>query len=202
MESVVLPPSRVDRAALAFSLLSTTCAAKVNRRLSISERMRLREGLTRVKEAPDEQRHAAVLLLAREVKRGLDWPRPSAHDDKDCPFHVVLSHPRSSVVEIFERMVQRDPMKIAVTLCHLPADARAELWAEMSKESQGPIRSALDDVHGVSTIATREMARDLTSRLGRAIRQTGRAPLVLEPRPRASAPLVGCAARIATAGPK
>jgi len=75
-QSVALPPSKVDRAALAFSVLSTNCASDVNRRLSISERMRLREGLTRVRDASDEQRHAAARLLAREVTRGMDWPRP------------------------------------------------------------------------------------------------------------------------------
>ena len=185
-ESVVLPPSRVDRAALAFSVLSTGCAAKVNRHLSISERMRLREGLTRVRDAPDEQRHEAVRQLAREVTRGVDWPRPSAHDDKDCPFHVVLSHPRQRVVEIFERLAQRDPMKVAVTMCHLPLDARKELWSALSKDAQAPVYTALDDVHGVSAVATRAIAREITNRLGRAIRQNGRSPLVLQPRSRAS----------------
>jgi hypothetical protein len=182
-ESGTLPPSKVDRAALAFSVLSTNCATVVNRRLSISERMRLREGLTRVRDAPDEQRHAAVRLLAKEVTRGMDWPRPSSHDDKDCPFHVVLSHPRQRVVEIFERMSQRDPLKVAVAMCHLPAEPRKELWAGLSKDAQGPIHQALDDVHGVSTVATRAIARDLTNRLGRAIRQNGRrSPLVLDRR--------------------
>ena len=188
-QSIALPQSRVDRAALAFSLLSTSCASSVNRRLSISERMRLREGLTRVRDASDEQRQAAVLLLAREVTRGMDWPRPSAHDDKDCPFHVALSHPRQRVVDIFERIAQRDPLKVAVAMCHLPADVRKELWGAMSKDAQGPVYQALDDVHGVSTVATRAIARDITTRLGRAVRQTAtRSPLVLERRSHASSP--------------
>src|SRR4051794_32339056 len=87
-----LPPSKTDQAALAFSLLSAKCAEVVNRRLSVGERMRLREGLSRVRDASDEQRHAAIRMLAREVKRGMEWPRPSMHDEADCPFTPIASH--------------------------------------------------------------------------------------------------------------
>jgi hypothetical protein len=76
---VTLPSSTEDLAALAFSLLPVSAAEVVNRRLSIAERHRLREGLSRVRGATDAQRQAAVRMLATSVRNGMDWPRPIAH---------------------------------------------------------------------------------------------------------------------------
>jgi hypothetical protein len=50
----------IDRAALAFSLLPANTAEVVNRRLSVGERMRLREGLARMRDASDARRMAAI----------------------------------------------------------------------------------------------------------------------------------------------
>src|SRR5262249_19227228 len=115
MSDVMLPGSSVDRAALAFSVLSTRSAEQITRHLSLSERHRLREGLARVRNASDEQRVAAVRALAGAVRHGMSWPRPSVHDDADCPFRIVSSHPRARVVDVFERIAVREPLEVAVT---------------------------------------------------------------------------------------
>lgn len=169
-----LPPSKQDQAALAFSLLSTQCAAAVNRRLSIGERMRLREGLSRVRDATDEQRNAAMRMLAREVKNGTEWPRPSMHDEADCPFNVIASHTRERTIDVFERVAAREPLEIAVALCHMPAQERDEIWADLTPAARNSIVPILDAVHLVSNVATRSYARDIEQRLGRAMRRIHR----------------------------
>jgi hypothetical protein len=172
-----LPPSGADRAALAFSILSARTADRVNRRLTVSERLRLRDALARTSNASDEERFAAVRLLARSVRRGMEWPRPSIHDDADCPFHVVLNHPTARVIDILERIAEREPLEVAVTLCHLPPEPRATLWNAMTSEAHAAVIPALDEVHGVSTTRTRAYARDINARLSRAIR-TSSSPTV------------------------
>ncbi len=162
--------SGVERAALAFSVLPTRCVDVVNKRLTISERMRLREALSRVRDASDGQRLDAFRALATAVDRGFQWPRPSVHDEADCPFRIVESHPRARVVEMLERVAAREALEVAVTFCHLSGELREELWNALSTDAHGAIITALEDVHAVSTVRTRAYARDITTRLSRAIR--------------------------------
>ncbi len=168
--------SDVERAALAFSMLSTSTADVVNRTLTIGERMRLREGLALVQDAPESERRAAMRALAAAVKEGMTFPRPANHDSADCPFTVIASHPRHHVVEVLERVTPRDPVESIVTLCHLDETLRQELWTRLSKESRDLILPRLDEVHLVSSIKTREYARDMTTRLTRAIRLSSTSP--------------------------
>jgi hypothetical protein len=163
--------SGIDRAALAFSVLPTRCAETVNERLTVGERLRLREGLSRVRDATDGQRMQAFHALAMAVDRGFQWPRPSVHDDVDCPFRIAVeSHPRQRAIDVLERVHKREPLEAAVTLCHLPGALRDELWNGLSTNAQSAITIALEDVHGVSTVRTRAYARDITTRLSRSIR--------------------------------
>jgi hypothetical protein len=166
--------SPVDRAALAFSLLPTSAADVVNRRLSIGERMKLREGLSRVHNASDEERVVAVKMLAHAVRRGIEWPRPSVHDENDCPFTVIASHPTAQVIDVLERIAARDPLEVAVALCHLNEKVRDDLWPLLSSTSKSVVLPALDHVHEISTVRTRVFARDVTARLSREIRQNTR----------------------------
>jgi hypothetical protein len=166
--------SGVDRAALAFSLLPKDTAEVVNRRLSVGERMRLREGLSRMRDASDAQRMAAIRALATSVKRGLEWPRPSVHDESDCPFTIVVNQPRALVVDMLERIAAREPLEVAVTLCHLPAEPRETFWQALSAEARSNVLASLDEVHFVSTVRTRSYARDITARLSRERRLSPR----------------------------
>jgi hypothetical protein len=161
----------VDKAALAFSVLPTRCAETVTSRLTVAERIRLRDGLARVRDADDRLRLDAFRDLAIAVDRGFQWPRPSLHDESDCPFiAAVESHPRQRVIDIFERVATREALEIAVTMCHLKADMREEVWAALTMNAQGAIVPALEEVHSVSTVRTRAYARDINIRLSRAIR--------------------------------
>ena len=166
----------VERAALAFSLLPTKCAEVVNRRLTIGERMRLREGLAQVRSATDYQRMEAFRALAKAVKGGMEWPRPSIHDEATCPFNVVGSHQRARVIEVFERVAVREPLEVAVALCHTNEQLRTELWTRMSPEARAAVSAILQEVHLVSNVRTRAFARDITARLTRAVRRPGNQP--------------------------
>ena len=115
----MLLTSGADRAALAYSVLSSRCADEMSRRLSVIERARLREGLSRVKLASDDDRMAAVRALVQAVRCGVTFPSPRAHDANSCPFTVVESHPRVRVLEVLERLANREPVIAAVTLCHV-----------------------------------------------------------------------------------
>jgi hypothetical protein len=171
----VLPDSGTERAALAYSMLSTRCADEVARRLSATERTKLREGLSRIRSASDEERFAAVNELARAVKKGVQFPLPRAHDEATCPFRVVESHPRRHVIDVLERVAVREPLQAAVTLCHFGRAMRDELWAQLSVDARSAIIGELDAVPGISSTRTRIYARDITARLGRAIRNTSAA---------------------------
>jgi hypothetical protein len=170
-EQETLPASGVDRAALAFSLLPTSAAEVVNRRLSISERVRLREALSRNHNAPDEHRVIAMKMLAHAVRRGVEWPRPSAHDERDCPFTVLGSHPTTQVVDVLDRIAVREPLEVAVALCHLSDEVREGIWSNLSSDTRSSVLPELDYVHNVSLTRTRMFARDLDERLSREIRQ-------------------------------
>lgn len=161
---------REDLAALAFSVLSSQCAEVVNRRLTIHERARLRDGLSRVRDASDAERAAAVRALAAAVRDGVEWPVPSSHDEADCPFNTLASYPRVHLVEVIDRISVRDPIAAIVALCHLDQQARAEVWDRVSPETRSAVLPRLNEVHLVSVNRTREYARDINTRMTRAVR--------------------------------
>ena len=161
---------REDMAALAFSVLSSQCAEVVNRRLTIHERARLRDALSRMRDASDGERTAAVRALAAAVRDGVDWPVPSSHDEADCPFTPLASYPRVHLVEVIDRMSVRDPIAAVVALCHLEAQARTEVWDRVSPATRSAVLPRLNEVHLVSVNRTREYARDINNRMTRAVR--------------------------------
>ncbi len=162
-----------ERAALAYSVLPTNCAEILHRRLNMGERVRLREGLSRTREAPDDERYKAVKMLAEAVRSGgMIWPRPSLHDDADCPFNIVTKHPPARVLEVLERVAAREPLEVAVALCHLPVDARMEIWKRLTPAAHEAVGNVLEEVHWVSRVLTRSYARDITTRISRELRQS------------------------------
>jgi hypothetical protein len=96
------------------------------------------------------------------------------HDEADCPFNVIASHTRERTIDVFERVAAREPLEIAVALCHMPALERDEIWAELTPNARNSIVPILDAVHLVSNVATRSYARDIEQRLGRAMRRIQR----------------------------
>ncbi len=163
--------SGVDRAALAYSLLPVRFADAVNDHLTITERQRLREGIARVREAGDKDRIEAIRDLVAAVRRGVVFPRPAAHDDKDCPFHPIVDHPIPRVVDVLERVARRDALEVVVTLCHLPEAVRQDLWNGLHTDTRALLTPRLEEVHLMSPARTREYARDMNARLARSARQ-------------------------------
>jgi hypothetical protein len=84
------PDRGVDRAALAYSLLPVRYADEVSHHLSSAERQRLRDALTRVRDAGDYDRVEAIRALSAAVRRGVVFPRPPGHDEHDCPVRREL----------------------------------------------------------------------------------------------------------------
>jgi hypothetical protein len=157
---------------LAYSLLPVRFADAVNDHLSIAERQRLREGLGQVREASDHSRVEAVRALVAAVRRGVVFPRPAAHDDKDCPFHPLADVPRQRLIEVLERVARRDALEVVVTLCHLPEEVRQQLWDGLTADTRVFLLPRLDEVHLMSPSRTREYARDMNSRVSRSARQS------------------------------
>jgi hypothetical protein len=163
-----VPESGVERAALAYSLFPLRFADAVNEHLSITERQRLREGLARIRTASDTSRVEAVRALSAAVRKGVVFPRPAAHDHRDCPFRPVGQRPRPLVAELLERVARRDPIEVVVTLCHLDETSRQELWTLLAPQTRTLLLPRLDEVHLMSGARTREYARDMNERLKRA----------------------------------
>ncbi len=158
----------VRRAALAFSVLPTPHADSIAHLLSMRDRVRLREGLTQVRDAPDDERIAALHALVRAIRNGVDWPVLAHHNALDCPFHCVDGHPLERVANVFGALAERQPMTAAVALCHLPADTRREIWAQLESSARAAVMQQLPEVPLVGTVRTRILAREVAARLARA----------------------------------
>jgi hypothetical protein len=158
----------VRRAALAFSVLPTPHADAIAHLLSMRERVRLREGLAQVRDAADGERIAALHDLVRATRHGVDWPVLAAHNEGDCPFHCVDGHPPERVTAVFEQLAERQPMTVAVALCHLPPDTRTELWGKLAARARAQVTLQVPDVSYVGVVRTRILAREVAARLARA----------------------------------
>jgi hypothetical protein len=167
----------VRRAALAFSVLPTPHADSISHLLNMRERVRLREGLSQVRDAPDRERIAALHSLVRATRAGVDWPVLAAHNADDCPFHIVDGHPFERVATVFAQLSERQPMTVAVALCHIPLDTRSELWAELDAGARSQVLSQLPEVSLVGTVRTRILAREVAARLTRAAKIAATRPL-------------------------
>ena len=169
----VLPESGSERAALAYSMLSTRCADEVARRL---ERDRALEAPRRVVTHPvsNVTRSDSPPSTSSPARcaRVCSFPCRAHTTRPSCPFRIVESHPRRHVIDVLERVAVREPLQAAVTLCHLSRAMRDELWAQLGVDARSAVISELDAVPGISSARTRIYARDITARLGRAIRNT------------------------------
>jgi hypothetical protein len=158
----------VRRAALAFSVLPTPHADSIAHLLTMRERVTLREGLTQVRDAADGERVAALHDLVRAIRNGVDWPILAAHNEKDCPFHCVDGHPTERVAAVFEQLAERQPMTVAVALCHLGTDRRTELWERLDARARAQVTLQVPEVSYVGTVRTRILAREVAARLTRS----------------------------------
>jgi hypothetical protein len=158
----------VRRAALAFSVLPTPHADAVAHLLTMRDRVRLREGLSQVRDASDDERMAALRALVRATHSGVDWPVLAGHNAQDCPFHCVDGHPVERVAAVFGQLAERQPLTVAVALCHIPTDDRGELWAQLESRARAQVVQQLPEVPLVGTVRTRLLAREVATRLARS----------------------------------
>ena len=164
-------PTGVERAALAYSTLPAEFAGAVHDCLPIQDRRKLREGLAQVREATEDERLEALRALVVAVRHGVVFPRPAAHEEANCPFHRVALYAQDDVIEMLERICRREPMEVAVTLCHLSRELQKEIWQQLTPEMRGIIVPLLETVYDVGRGKTREFARDVNIRLSRLANQ-------------------------------
>jgi hypothetical protein len=157
----------VRSAALAYSALAPKHADAVSALLSAPERRALSDGVARVEDAPADEREAALQALVDAVNHGIAWPHPKAHNPASCPFLLVADYPRAYMAEILERLAEHRALLVAVTLCHLDGQTRAELWRFMARETRDRIEAKLGDVPSVGAARTQTLASDLRWRLTR-----------------------------------
>jgi hypothetical protein len=168
----------VRRAALAFSVLPTPHADAIGHLLTMRERVRLREGLTQVRDASDDERIGALHALVRAVRNGVDWPVLDGHNAADCPFDGVAGHPLGRVAAVFGQLSEGQPATVAVALCHLPIDIRGEVWARLTSRARAQVVLQLPEVPLVGSVRTRILAREVGARLARAAKIAATRPSV------------------------
>jgi hypothetical protein len=175
-----VPPlaAGVRRAALAFSVLPTPHADAIAHLLSMRDRVRLREGLTQVRDAADDERIAALHALVRAVRSGVDWPILAGHNALDCPFHCIDGHPLERVATVLGQLSERQPTTTAVALCHLPGETRDELWAMLTSPNRAQVLQQLAEVPLVGPVRTRILAREVAARLARAAKIAATRPVL------------------------
>ncbi|HTL83709.1 MAG TPA: hypothetical protein VL856_00890 [Acidimicrobiia bacterium] len=165
MSADLLPPSKADRAALAFSALPRRTADEILQRLAPVERARLEAAIERLDNASHKERVAALTFLADNLVNDIDWPALCTHADNRCPFRALATHDVDDVAEAFERIALREPLAAAAPLCHLPPDLRSLIWDRLSGDARASILRVLPEAKTVTRFATERIARDLDFRL-------------------------------------
>jgi hypothetical protein len=157
--------SGLQQAALAFSALPTQAAREISARLTLVERNRLREGLSRVRHVGEVERRDAVHALVRAVHAGVGFPAPAPHDEGKCPFRRVESTPAEQVATVLAACALTQPLLVATALCHLGAGYRAEVWSHLTLEQRGAVRVTLNQIPDLSATSTAMYALDLRDRI-------------------------------------
>ena len=156
----------LQRAALAFSAMPTRAALNISARLTLVERSRLREGLSRIHGIGENERREAVNALVRAVHAGVGFPAPAPHDEAKCPFRrVEESTPAEEVAVRARRVRATQPLVVATALCHLRATYRAEVWSQLDSAERAAIRPTLSQIPGLSSTRTAMYALDLRDRI-------------------------------------
>jgi hypothetical protein len=155
----------VERAALAFSAIPTRAALDISSRLTLLERSQLREGLTQVRNADEAARREAVHELVRAVQAGVGFPAPAPHDEANCPFRRIEQTPADDLAAVLAACARTQPALVAITLCHISAQHRAEVWSRFDQDERAAVRLTLSQVPGMSAARTAMYALDLRDRI-------------------------------------
>jgi len=154
-----------QRAALAFSAMPTRAALNISARLTLAERSRLREGLTRVRDADEKERQDAVSALVQAVNEGVGVPSPARHDETKCPFRRIEATSSEDVAAVLASCARTQPVLVAAALCHLGPAYRADVWSRLDYDERSAVRPTLSQIPGMSATRTAMYALDLRDRI-------------------------------------
>jgi hypothetical protein len=90
---------------------------------------------------------------------------------------VVDGHPIERVAGVFAQLAERQPITVAVAMCHLPTDTRNALWDLFDSPARVKVMQQLPEVGLVGTVRTRILAREVVARLTRAAKMAATRPL-------------------------
>jgi len=157
--------TRPEQAALAFSALRAHEAERIVKQFSLVERTRLRETLTRLRSATDDERQAALRELVDAVRAPIAFPVPLAHEEERCAFRVLEEREPDVIAVALARLGVTDRLLVAVALCHFSAEYREEVWARLPSATRAATRPLLGQVPTISHARTRRYAQDLVRRV-------------------------------------
>jgi len=152
-------------AALAFSAMPTRAALSISSRLTLVERNRLREGLSRIRDVGEQERLDAVAALVRAVHSGVGFPAPAQHDETKCPFRRIEASPAEEVAAVLAACASAQPLLVATALCHLGASYRSDIWGRLDHDQRAAVRPTLSQIPGMSATRTAMYALDLRDRI-------------------------------------
>ena len=155
----------VTLAALAFSAMPTRAALNISSRLTLAERSQLRDGLTQVRAAGENERLEAVSALVRAVHDGVGFPSPARHDEAKCPFRRIEATASEEVAAVLASCALTQPVMVATALCHLGPKYRADVWSRLDHEERSAVRPTLSQIPGMSATRTAMYALDLRDRI-------------------------------------
>jgi hypothetical protein len=155
----------VQLAALAFSAMPTRAALSISSRLTIVERSRLREGLSRVRDAAEQERLDAVSALVRAVNEGVGFPSPAPHDEAKCPFRRIEATATDEVAAVLASCAGTQPLLVATALCHLGTVYRGEIWGQLDQDQRSAVRMTLNQIPSMSATRTAMYALELRDRI-------------------------------------
>ncbi|MGO9872643.1 MAG: hypothetical protein ACLPVY_02490 [Acidimicrobiia bacterium] len=155
----------MELAALAFSAMPTGAALNISSRLTLVERNRLREGLSRIRDVGEPERLDAVRALVRAVHDGVGFPEPEKHDEAKCPFRRIEGSAPDEVASVLASCAHTQPLLVATALCHLGAAYRGEVWSRLDHDQRAAVRPTLSQIPGMSTTRTAMYALDLRDRI-------------------------------------
>jgi len=164
-EPVRVASAGATLAALAFSAMPTRSALNISARLTLAERSRLREGLTQVRAAGEQERQEAVSALVRAVHDGVGFPAPARHDEAKCPFRRIEATASENVAAVLASCARSQPLLVATALCHLGPKYRADVWSRLDLDERTAVRPMLSQIPGMSATRTAMYALDLRDRI-------------------------------------
>lgn len=159
------PSPTVELAALAFSAMPTRAALSISSRLTLVERNRLREGLSRIRDVGEPERLDAVRALVRAVQDGVGFPTPDKHDEEKCPFRRVEATAPEEIAAVLASCAYTHPLLVATALCHLDATYRGEVWGRLDHDQRAAVRPTLSQIPGMSATRTALYALDIRDRI-------------------------------------